>query len=120
MIAQRLANAAGPDLDTAKRSLNFAPEQLVSGSQPTTAQVAPAPGFVGLEQAHRVATPEPFNARAAAQNSARLGTIQGLAPQDARPGAVGDYFQQQLNQIDQQGQQALPPRGRTLGTPRTR
>lgn len=107
VIAQRLANAAGPDLDTAQRALSFAPDELVPGSQSTTAQVAPVPGFVGLEQAHRVATPEPFNARAAAQNSARLGVLQGLAPQDARPSAVGDYFRQQLDTIDQQGQQAI-------------
>lgn len=106
-IAQRLANAAGPDLDTAQRALNFAPEQLVPGSQPTTAQVAPVPGLVGLEQAHRVAAPEPSNARAAAQNSARLGAIQGLAPENGRPASVGEFFRGQLDQIDQHGQQAI-------------
>jgi len=82
-------------------------EELVPGSQPTTAQVAMTPGAATLEKAHRTATPEPFLARQAEQNSARLGQVQGLAPANAQPGAVGQFFQQQLNALDQQGQQAV-------------
>jgi hypothetical protein len=107
-IAQRLANAAGHEnIDTVQRALNDAPEQLVPGSQSTTAQVAPTPGLVSLEAAHRVATPEPFNERAAAQNSARLGAIQGLAPENARPDSLGDYFRSQLDQLEQIGQSSI-------------
>ncbi len=114
-VAGRLAQAAGGDLDTARRALNNAPEQLVEGSQPTTAQIAPVPGFVGLEQAHRVATPEPFNARAAAQNSARLDVVQGLAPESANPTAVGQWFRSQLAAADQAGQIGLASRASNLG-----
>lgn len=89
------------------QNLQNAPEVLVPGSQPTTAQVAMTPGAATLEKAHRVATPEPFLARQTEQNSARLAQVQGLAPENAQPGAVGQFFQQQLNALDQQGQQAV-------------
>jgi hypothetical protein len=99
--AQRLQAGAGtPSLP------GYAPERLVPGSMPTTAQVAQTPGAAALEKAHRVAAPEPFLAREQQQNSARLGAVQGMAPADAQPGAVGDLFRQQLAAIEQQGQQA--------------
>jgi hypothetical protein len=79
---------------------------LVPGSEPTTAQVAPTPGAVGLEKAHRVATPDPFLQRAAEQNTARVQAIQGIQP-TGQPGAVGDLFRQQLAAIDAAGQQTI-------------
>src|SRR5262249_49240988 len=39
--------------------------------------------------------------------TARLSVIQGLAPEDARPALVGEFFRQQRATIDQQGQQAI-------------
>ena len=100
--AQRLQVGAGtPTLP------GYTPEQLVPGAEPTTAQVAQTPGAAALEKAHRVATPEPFLAREQQQNSARLASVQGLAPADAQPGAVGDLFRQQLQVIDASGQQAV-------------
>jgi hypothetical protein len=106
VVAARLAQAAGPEGRAALMNPS-APDEMVPGAMPTTAQVAPTPGMVGLDKAHRVATPEPFNQRAQDQNSARLGSINGLAPADARPGSVGEYFAQQLDQLDQQGQASI-------------
>lgn len=77
---------------------------LVPNSNPTTAQIAPTPGAVALEQAHRVAEPGPFNERANQQNNARVTALQGVQP-EGNPGAVGQLLRQQLDSIDQLGQQ---------------
>ena len=104
MAGKQVAGALGEE---GVQNLQNAPEVIVPGSQPTTAQVAMTPGAAMLEKAHRTATPDPFLARQAEQNSARLGQVQGLAPANAQPGAVGQFFQQQLDALDQQGQQAV-------------
>ena len=106
--AGQIKEALGPE--GTQRLMNVLPDyqdQLVRGSAPTTAQVAQTPGAAALEKVHRTATPEPFLAREQAQNNARTASIQSLAPTDAQPGAVGQFFRQQLSDLDQQGQQAI-------------
>jgi hypothetical protein len=113
IAANRLANAAGPDVGQFRDMLANAPEQLVPGSQPTTAQLAPVPGVVGLEQSLRTANGEPFAARAAQQNRARIGAIDAQAPADASPLSVGQYFTQQLDALQSTGSATLA-QGRDL------
>ena len=76
---------------------------LVPNSEPTTAQLAPTAGAVALEKAHRVASPEQFNERAAAQNNARVQAIQNVQP-GGNPGTVAPMLRGILDNIDQQGQ----------------
>jgi len=95
------AAAAAQQELTALRSRR---EVLVPGSAPTTAQLAPTPEAVGLEKAHRTAAQEPFMARAQEQNRARVEAVQAQAPADARPGAVGQFFTQQLDALEKSGQ----------------
>lgn len=75
-------------------------DQIVPGSMPTTAQLAPTPEAVGLEQAHRVATPAPFIKRAQEQNAARTGQIDQQAPVGSSAASVGAFFTQQLKDMD--------------------
>lgn len=77
---------------------------LVPGAEPTTAQLAPTPGAVDLDQALRVADRAPFNARATAQNNARVAAVQAVQP-EGNPGSVGEMFTRQLQAIDALGQQ---------------
>jgi hypothetical protein len=41
--------------------------------------------------------------RAGEQNAARVGQLQTLAPENANPGAVRDFLQQRLAQLDAEG-----------------
>lgn len=107
LAAGQVAGALGPEgrailqADPGPWGMN---DQIVPGSQPTTAQLAPTPGAVGLEQAHRVASPAPFIQRAQEQNAARVGAIEGQAPAGSQTSAAVQFFANRLNDIDQQGQ----------------
>lgn len=81
------------------------PEQIVPGSQPTTAQIAPLAGIAKLEDTVRARDGAPFLARGEQQNEARVGAIQGMQPV-ADPAAVGQFFRQRMADIDQLGEQA--------------
>ena len=48
-------------------------------------------------------SPQLFMQRGADQNAARVGALQGLAPANASPEAVGTAFRQQLASLDAQG-----------------
>lgn len=90
------------DSDAAKarlREIQGRRVNLVPGSEPTTAQVAPTAAAVALEKAHRVASLEQFNERAAVQNNARVAAVQGVQP-EGNPGAVGDLLRSRLADID--------------------
>lgn len=92
-----------------QQALNANPEEIVPGSQPTTAQVAPLPGIAKLEDTVK-STPgagPAFMARAEQQNAARVGAIQGLSPSGADPAAVGQAFQDQLKALDAAGGQQI-------------
>lgn len=81
--------------------------EVVPGSQPTTAQVAPLPGIAKLEDTVRSTGAGPaFMQRAEEQNAARVGAIQGLKPQ-ADPAAVGQFFKDQMAALDASGEQQI-------------
>jgi len=83
------------------------PNEIVPGSQPTTAQVAPLPGIAKLEDTVRATGGGPtFMQRAEEQNAARVGAIQGLKPQ-ADPAAVGQFFKDQMAALDAAGEQQV-------------
>jgi hypothetical protein len=99
------------------RRVNLVPETKdeagnVIPSGPTTSQLAPTPGSIALEKAHRVANPGPWIARDAAQNNARLASIDSVQPE----GSVGDTVQHLLSMSDameseEAGRQANAGRG---------
>lgn len=79
------------------------PYEAIPGSKPTTAQVAPLSGIAKLEDTQRVNGAGPqFMARDAAQNTARVASVQKLRP-DSDPAAVGQYFKDQLAELDKAG-----------------
>ena len=96
---QRLRGAATKP-DELAGSLDVEQPDLVPGSKPTTYQLSGDPGVGNLERGAAARNPAPFVARRAEQNRARVGAIEGEAPFEAQPGAVGDYFRRQLADID--------------------
>jgi len=95
--------------------------EIVPGSQPTTAQIAPTPGLVEMDKAARVRDAAAFNARGAAQNNAQIEVIRNPAgdiPDTAEPAVLGQHFTQALQDIDakhasalEAGRQALTQQG---------
>ncbi len=81
------------------------PDQLeiVPGSQPTAFQLSGDPGIGIAERGASTRNPAPFLERRAEQNRARVGAIEGQAPAEGQPGAVGDFFRRQLADIDAAG-----------------
>ncbi len=101
--AGQVSSALGPEgraILQKPQTLPGVNDQIVPGSQPTTAQLAPTTGAVGLEQAHRVATPAPFIQRAQEQNAARTAQIDKQAPAGSSAASVGAFFTQQLKDMD--------------------
>lgn len=84
--------------------LATAPEQIVPGSQPTTAQIAPLTGIAKLEDTVRAASGAPFLARGTQQSQAQTAAIQQVRP-DFNPAAAGQIFHEGLANIDALGQQ---------------
>jgi hypothetical protein len=109
---QRMAGAqiagASSDPATLRETLANPPPPLVPGSMPTTFQSTGGAdaGLGQLERAVATRNPAPFMQRQADQNAARVNALQGLAPADASPEAVGTAFRQQLAAIDAQGASA--------------
>ncbi len=103
------AATSGPDgVQRFTESLRKNPEEIVPGSRPTTAQVAPLPGIAKLENTVRL-MPESgpaFMARDRAQNDARVAAIQGSKPTGWSPGAVGQAFREMHDAIDLEAAQA--------------
>lgn len=99
LAGQRIA-AAATDAGAVRQALAEPPAPLVPGSEATTFQLTADPGLGNLERAVAKGAPDAFNARAAAQNEARLSSLQTLAPADASPEAVGQAFRKQLSAID--------------------
>lgn len=107
--AQSLYQAGGEPL---RGALNTAPRELVPGDMPTTAQIAPTPGTIGLEKAMRQRPDENYGApafqeRAQEQNAARLNAIQGAAPANANADSLGSHVAAQLGAIQDEGQRAI-------------
>ncbi len=102
IVGEKLrTNATDPY--AAAQALDAANPQLVPGSKPTTYQLSGDQGLGQLERAQRTAQPAPFLERAAEQNAARVGQLEGLAPENAAPTAVRDTLKQQLDQVIQEG-----------------
>jgi hypothetical protein len=103
MAGARIA-AASSDPTALRETLANPPAPLVAGSLPTTYQMTGGadPGLGQLERATATRSPDQFMQRQAQQNAARVGAVQGLAPADASPEAVGTAFRQQLAAIDAQ------------------
>ena len=75
------------------------------GENPMTARLAPTPGMIGGFRAAMSASPdlaEAAGARTAQQNAARLAQIAAMAPAGASPDALGDFFVNGLQNLDQQ------------------
>jgi len=120
-VGGRIADALGPEGQDALSAATAQPGmgapsngEIVPGSQPTTAQIAPTPAMVEMDKASRVANPAEFNARAAAQNNARVEAVRGLAPEEAEPALLGQYFTKQLQDIDAQHAGDLAAGQRTI------
>jgi len=74
--------------------------ELVPGSAPTTYQLTGDNGLGQLERAQAAKSPDAFLARRADQNAARVGAIDGMAPESASAAAPGEFFQRQLADLD--------------------
>ena len=75
------------------------------GENPMTAQLAPTAAMIGGFRAAMSASPdlaEAAGARTAQQNAARLAQIAAMAPAGASPDALGDFFVNGLQNLDQQ------------------
>jgi len=94
--AKLAASASDPEAVAASLAQ---PSEIVPGSEPTTFQQTGDLGLGGLEKSVATQNPEPFLARAAEQNRARLETMRGIEPL-GDPQALSDYFRQQLADID--------------------
>ena len=103
LAGQQIA-AAATNLPAVRDALAEPRPPLVPGSQPTTFQMTRDSGLGQLERATYTRSPQPFLDRAAEQNAARVGAVQGLAPADADPAAVGDAFRNHLAELDAQSQ----------------
>jgi hypothetical protein len=73
--------------------------EIVSGSQPTTAQVTGDLGHVGMERAAQIAAPEAHAARMTQQRAAQSQALQGVQPTGA-PETVADMITKRLQDID--------------------
>lgn len=102
IAANRLFAASSDPYALAER-LDVANPELVAGSRPTTPQLT---GDQGIGRLQATLPQEPFQARAAEQNAARVGALQNVAPA-GNSGAVRDLLQQRLDQIDAQGDTAV-------------
>lgn len=96
-VGAKLA-AAASDPEAAAAAL-AQPGEIIPGSEPTTFQQTGDLGLGGLEKAVATRNQEPFLARAADQNQARLEAMRGIEPL-GDPQALSDYFRQQLSDID--------------------
>ena len=100
------------------RRVNLVPQQTdehgnIIPSGPTTAQLAGSGGT--LEKALRVANPDPFLARDAAQNNARVASINAVQPEGV-PTSVGEHFTAMLDGIETKAaQDAAAARGGVQG-----
>lgn len=108
-VRQRLAgdvlSKAATDPDAAVNAINNAPGELVPGSSPTTFQLTGDPGLGQLERATATKNPDAFLTRRGDQNAARLDALTNIES-GGDPAAVGSFFRDQLDQIDQQMQVA--------------
>lgn len=85
IIGRTLRNAAGNQADDAMRNMRAA-QPLVPGSVPTAAEAAQNPGIAALQRTATASDPVAMNElaiRQAAQNNARLNTIQSIVPDRA-------------------------------------
>ena len=78
--------------------------ELVLGSRPTTFQYTGDVGIGQLERGQRTATASPFLERMQEQSAARVGAVQGMAPEGAVPGAVRDLLRDNLARLDAEGE----------------
>lgn len=105
LAGQKIASAA-PGSSPADLALKLSPDnaQLVPGSKPTTAQLAPELGQ--LDRGISKLSPQPFLDRAAEQNAARVAQVNAQAPAGAAATAPGEFFRTQLAGIDRVGLEA--------------
>jgi len=103
LAAKTIANAAS-DRDAALQALSQ-PQNIIPGSTPTTYQATGDAGLGQLERAVATKSPDEFLTRRADQNAARLNALSDIQA-EGHPEAVGSFFRDQLDQIDQQMQAA--------------
>src|SRR6185312_11729780 len=109
VAAQTLYHAGGNNL---RNALETAPRELVPGDMPTTAQLAPTPGVVGLENAMKLRQNDAlggpaFQERFQQQNTARLNAIGAMAPAEANPDTLGTHVAAQLAALQDEGDRAV-------------
>lgn len=104
-LAGNVLSKAAQDPEAAVASISGAPQDLVPGSKPTTFQLTGDAGLGQLERAVATKSPSPFLDRRADQNEARLDALSDIQA-EGHPEAVGSFFRDQLDQIDQQMQAA--------------
>lgn len=105
LAAQRLQRDA-TDLEGVRDQLVEIPNDLVPGSQPTTAQLTGDMGLLGAERAAAVKRPEGFAQRRADQNAARLDALGGLQVGGA-PEKVAAALRARLQSIDDTAESAI-------------
>jgi hypothetical protein len=100
---QRMAGTAlreaASNPDEAINAIGSAQKNIVPGSNPTTYQLTGDTGLGQLERSAATQTPEPFLARRAEQNSARLDALNDLQA-EGHPEAVSSFFKSQLDDLD--------------------
>lgn len=109
------ADASGPGgAERFQNLLDNAPEEIVPGSRPTTAQIAPLPGIAKLEDTVKSSGGgAAFMQRADQQNAARVAAVRDAAPANpwgaALPdqGAVGRFFVAQLDALEKRSGEAV-------------
>ncbi len=99
MVRQKLAEALGPRPEGVQG-------ELVRNSVPTLYQLTEDTGIGQMErgQSRAPGQSEPFVDRGKEQAKARVEAVQGIAPETATPGAVGDLFRQRLARVDAEGE----------------
>lgn len=79
LAGSQIANSAS-DVHAVRQSLENGPQEIVSGSKPTTFQQTGDMGLGQLERQVRTNNPEDFIQRASEQNAARTNAIGGVQP----------------------------------------
>jgi len=100
---QRMAGTAlreaASNPDEAINAIDSAQKNIVPGSNPTTYQLTGDTGLGQLERSVATQAPEPFLARRAEQNSARLDALNDIQA-EGHPEAVSSFFKNQLDDLD--------------------
>jgi hypothetical protein len=104
IVGDRLRTGASDPEAFAQSLLQPRVPELVPGSKPTTYQYTADPGIGQLERGQRTLEPTPFLERIQEQSAARIGQVQGLAPEGANPASVRDVLRQNLARLDQDGE----------------